>query len=69
MVTAQRYEIRSALVSETAVAMEVEWSVTLKAAIGLLPVSGEMRAHFATFLDFRGGKIASQRNYECFEPW
>jgi ketosteroid isomerase-like protein len=68
-VTGQRYAVRSVLAGETSVAMEVDWSATLKMAIGSLPVGGEMHAHFAMFLDFRDGKISSQRNYECFEPW
>jgi hypothetical protein len=24
---------------------------------------------FAVFLEFRDGRIARQRNYDCFEPW
>ena len=69
VVAAQRYAIRSVLVGETSVAMEVDWSATLKVAIGSLPVGGEMHAHFAMFLDFRDDRIASQRNYDYFEPW
>ena len=37
--------------------------------LGTLPAGGEMRARFAVFLQFRDGKIVSQRNYDCFEPW
>lgn len=33
-----------------------------------LPIGGQMRAHFATFLRFKHGKIVSQRNYDCYEP-
>jgi ketosteroid isomerase-like protein len=69
VVAGQRYAVRSVLAGETSVAMEVDWSATLKIAIGSLPVGGEMHAHFAMFLDFRDGKIVSQRNYDCFEPW
>jgi ketosteroid isomerase-like protein len=32
-------------------------------------VGDVMRAHFATFIEFRDGKIVAQRNYDCFEPW
>src|SRR4051794_1755873 len=63
VVATQRYEIHSALAGKTSVAMEVDWSATLKITIGSLPVGSEMHAHFAMFLDFRDSKIASQRNY------
>ena len=28
-----------------------------------------MTAHSAMFFQFEGGKICSQRNHDCFEPW
>jgi len=28
-----------------------------------------MRAHSAMFFEFRDGKIASQKNYDCFKAW
>ena len=34
-----------------------------------LAAGAEMRAHFAMFLDFDGGLIRRQRNYDCFEPF
>lgn len=51
------------------VALEVLWTGTLAVAFGTIPESGQMRAHFAMFLEFRDGKIVAQRNYDCFEPW
>jgi ketosteroid isomerase-like protein len=69
VVASQRFDIRRWLASEATVALEVEWSATLKVAVGGVPAGGQMRAHFAMFLEFRGGKIAVQRNYDCFEPW
>jgi ketosteroid isomerase-like protein len=69
VVSAQRYEVRSETASDERVVMEVIWTGTLAEPIGTLPAGGTMRAQFAVFLDFRDGKIAAQRNYDCFEPW
>ena len=51
------------------VIMEVLWTGKLAIAVGTLPEGGEMKAHFAVFLEFGGGKIVAQRNYDCFEAW
>lgn len=69
VVSAQTYVVRSETASVERVAMEVIWTGTLAVPLGALPVGGTMRAHFAVFLDFREGKIAAQRNYDCFDPW
>ncbi|MCW5880063.1 MAG: hypothetical protein KIS91_03900 [Anaerolineae bacterium] len=47
--------------------MEVLWTGILAIPVGSIPVGGEMRAHFAVFIDFRDGKIVRQHNYDCFE--
>ena len=69
VMTAQRYEIVSAVVQGDSVALEVRWSGTLAAPFDTIPPGGEMRARFGVFLEFRGGRIARQRNYDCIEPW
>ena len=69
ILTAQRYEIRSAVATNDRVILEVLWVGTLAIPFGTIPAGGEMRAHSAMFLEFRDGKIAAQRNYDCFEPW
>ena len=51
------------------VSVEVLWTGTLALAFGSLAVGSQMRAHSAMFFQFRDGKIVSQRNYDCFEPW
>jgi hypothetical protein len=33
------------------------------------PAGSVMRARFAQFFELRDGKIAKQRNYDCFYPW
>ncbi|HYL47401.1 MAG TPA: nuclear transport factor 2 family protein [Candidatus Limnocylindrales bacterium] len=65
----QRYEIQHEMESGNRVALEVLWTGTMAVAVAGLPAGGEMRAHFAVFLEFRDGRIAAQRNYDCFEPW
>ncbi len=65
----QRYEIRSAIATGDRVILEVLWVGTLAIPFGTIPAGGEMRAYSAMFLEFRDGKIAAQRNYDCFEPW
>jgi ketosteroid isomerase-like protein len=69
VMTAQRYEILNAVANGDQVALEVRWTGTLAVPFGAIPAGGQMRARFAVFLEFRGGKIARQRNYDCFEPW
>jgi ketosteroid isomerase-like protein len=49
--------------------MEVLWTGTLAVPGGSPATGGTMRVHFALFMDFRDGKIAAQRNYDCFDPW
>jgi ketosteroid isomerase-like protein len=69
ILTAQRYEVRSAVATGDRVILEVLWVGTLAIPFGTIPAGGEMRAHSAMFLEFRDGKIVAQRNYDCFEPW
>ena len=69
VLSSQTYEIKNALVHDNSVAVEVLWTGTLAVSFGTLSAGSEMRAHSAMFFVFRGGKIASQRNYDCFETW
>ena len=65
----QQYQLVSAVESGDVVALEVEWIGTLAVPLGSLPAGGDMRARFAVFLEYRGDRIAKQRNYDCFEAW
>jgi ketosteroid isomerase-like protein len=65
----QRFEVLSAIASGDRVALETEWTGVLAIPVASLPAGGQMRAHFAMFLDFRDGRIARQRNYDCFQPF
>jgi ketosteroid isomerase-like protein len=65
----QSYEVVNSVSAGDRVSLEVLWTGVLAVPFGSIPVGGEMRAHFAVFLDFRDGKIIGQRNYDCFDPW
>lgn len=69
VLTAQRFEVLSSLASGDRVALEVQWTGTLAVPLGSLAAGDEMRARFGVFLDFRDGRIAAQRNYDCFDPF
>jgi ketosteroid isomerase-like protein len=66
--SSQSYRILHAVANGDDLAMEVEWEGTLAVPIGQLSAGAKMRARFAVFLEYRDGKIAAQRNYDCFEP-
>jgi ketosteroid isomerase-like protein len=69
LLRSQRFEILSSISSADRIALEVQWSGVLAVPLATIPQGGEMRARFAVFLDLRDGKIARQRNYDCFDPW
>jgi hypothetical protein len=43
--------------------------VPLTIPLGNIPAGGQMRARLAMFIEFRGDKIARQRNYDCYDPF
>jgi len=65
----QRYEIVSEMAQEDQIAVEARWVGVLAVTVGTPPAGAEMKASFAMFFRFRDGRIAMQRNYDCFEPW
>jgi limonene-1,2-epoxide hydrolase len=65
----QHYELHSAMAIGNLVAVELTWTATIGVALGKTPVGGEIRAHFGAFYECRDGKIASIRNYDCFDPF
>ena len=69
VLSSQHYEIQHEMESGNRVALEVLWTGTLALPVAGLQQGAQMRAHFAVFLEFRDGKIAAQRNYDCFDPW
>ena len=65
----QRFEIIHAISEGDEIALEARWTGTLAAAIGNLKPGSTMRARFGVFVRLVNGKIARQRNYDCFEAF
>jgi ketosteroid isomerase-like protein len=69
LLVSQTYEIKHHVVNGDHVAVAVLWIGKLAVSFGTLAAGSEMRAHSGMFFEFKKGKIVSQRNYDCFEPW
>lgn len=68
-VSVQRYEVLHAQEHGDTVALEALWTATLAIPAGTLKPGDTMKAWLAMFFTFKDGKIVSQRNYDCFEPF
>ena len=69
LLSSQTYEIKNHVVNGEKVAVEVLWTGILAIGFGSLAAGSAMRAYSAMFFEFQDGRIVSQRNYDCFEPW
>ncbi|MBI5033665.1 MAG: nuclear transport factor 2 family protein [Chloroflexi bacterium] len=69
LLTQQTYEIQSVTAEGSQVAVEAIWTGTLAVPVGTLAAGSSMQAHFAIHFVMRDGRIAIQRNYDCFDPW
>jgi ketosteroid isomerase-like protein len=65
----QTFEILGSVAQGDTVVLETLWTGTLAIPVGSLPAGGRMKARFAVFFEMRDGKIARQRNYDCFDPF
>ena len=59
VMTAQRYDIQSAVAAGDRVALEVRWTGTLAVPFGSIPAGGEMAASFAVFFEMRDGNATT----------
>ena len=65
----QTYAIKNEIIDGDNIAVEAEWTGTLALTVAELAAGYEMKAHFAMFFTFENGRILTQKNYDCFEPW
>jgi ketosteroid isomerase-like protein len=69
LLSEEHFELLGAIASGDIVAMEVVWRGAIGVDAGPFVAGQRLRARFAIFLEFRDGRIARQRNYDCFDPW
>jgi hypothetical protein len=50
-------------------ATDFEAACWLAVPVGSIPAGGTMRARLGIFFTFRDGLIATQHNYDCFDPF
>lgn len=67
--TGHRYELLSVIVDGPRAAVEFIWSGVLVVPLGSMAAGSVMRGRFASFLEFRDGRVVAQRSYDCFDPW
>jgi ketosteroid isomerase-like protein len=65
----QTYVVRNALAVGEEVALEVDWMGRFNVAFAATPAGQPIRATLGMFLTFRAGRLVSQRNYDCYEPF
>lgn len=68
LLSAQRFEVRTAIGEGDRVALEADWTGTLASTLGPYPAGHTFRARLAMFFEFRDGRIISLRNYDCYLP-
>jgi hypothetical protein len=69
IIVEQRYDVKNALAVGSEVAMEVEWTGRFNIAIASTAARQPIRARLGMFSTFRAGRLASQRNCDCYEPF
>ncbi len=69
MLRSHRYEVLRAASEGSRIALEVLWEGVLAIPRSTLGAGATMRAHSGMFLEFRDGKIISQRNYDYCEQF
>lgn len=67
IMSSQKFDIHSSVASGDLVAIELTWTGVLAIPFGLSKKGDKLTAHIAIFMEFKGGKIVAQRNYDCFQ--
>ena len=66
LMASQSYEVLNILVGDSTVVLEIHWRGTLADDHESDAAGAQIQARFAVFLDYQNGRIARQRNYDCF---
>ncbi|RYG57541.1 MAG: nuclear transport factor 2 family protein [Alphaproteobacteria bacterium] len=69
VLSSQRYILDDAIETAERVVIEGRWEGTLAVAMGTLQPGDIMVAHMCMIFGIEDGKIAWQRNYDCYEDF
>ena len=69
LMSSERYELTNAVAQGEQVAAEMTWTGTVRTAVGPFVPGQTLAARLGVFFEFREGRIARQRNYDCINPW
>jgi hypothetical protein len=69
LISEQRYVIRQALEKDDTLALDVDWTATIKIPLGQTPAGGKLKARLAMWVRFRDGLICEQTNFDCYDPF
>jgi len=69
LLSEQKFELLEVTAQGNRVVVEAEWHGTVARDVGPFTAGMVLRTRFAQVLEFRDGKIAALRNYDCFYPW
>jgi ketosteroid isomerase-like protein len=69
LLSEQRFDLLELTAQGNRVVVEAEWHGTVARDLGPFNAGMVLRTRFAQVFEFRGGKIAALRNYDCFYPW
>jgi ketosteroid isomerase-like protein len=64
----QRFEVHGLYEQGDVVTVEMTWTGRMKVDAGPLKKGTQLRARICTVIELRDGKIARQRNYDCYDP-
>ena len=69
MLLSEHYDVESVTAFGDSVALQVVWRGVVNMAIGKLQPGDEMVCESGIFLQFQGGRVTEQHNYDCFAPF
>ena len=69
LLAVEHYELTNAVAHGEQVAAEMTWTGTVRNAVGPFVPGQTLAARLGVFFEFRDGRIARQRNYDCINPW
>jgi ketosteroid isomerase-like protein len=69
LLVAEHYKLTNAVAQGEQVAAEIAWTGTVRNATGPFVAGQTLAARLGVFFEFRDGRIARQRNYDCINPW